>query len=370
MKKISIFHFNPLELYPPVMNMLEFLGNELPENYSIRVYSTTSKKNLKLFESNNKRITIRRFGKYANVMSSIRRLQLYLTYNILSFADAFIRNTSKVFYYETTSALPAFLLKKLKPSTLLFIHYHEYMTPEEYKKIGLLGRLLFFERKIYSKAYWISHTNRIRLDSFIKDEGITNYNSLHVMPNYPSRQWGRLLDKKALAIPLKIVHVGAIGLDGFYFKEFANWVEQQNGKVHWDIYTQHDDTELKDYLKSIYSKYIHVQGFIPYHDIPMVLGQYDVGVILYKGTSPNIVYAEPNKLFEYLACGLDVWVSQDIKGVLPYVKTDSYPKVISMSIKDANFKVEKLIDREQIPFVPTKYYYEEQYKTIRSLLLQ
>jgi hypothetical protein len=303
-------------------------------------------------------------------MNPIRRLQLYLTYNILSFADAFLRNTSKVFYYETFSALPAFLLKKLKPSTQLFIHYHEYMTPEEYKKIGLLGRLLFFERKIYSKAYWISHTNRIRLNSFIKDEGITNYNSLHVMPNYPSRQWGRLLDKKALAIPLKIVHVGAIGFDGFYIKEFAGWVERQNGKVYWDIYTQHDDSELKDHLRSINSKFINVKGFVPYHDVPKVLSEYDVGVILYKGTAPNIVYGEPNKLFEYLACGLDVWVSDEMKGVFPFVKTDSYPKVISMSVKDADFKVEELIDRKQIPFVPTKYYYEEQYKRIEESLFQ
>jgi hypothetical protein len=33
---------------------------------------------------------------------------------------------------------------------------------------------------------------------------------------------------------------------------------------------------------------------------------------LYKGHIPNYIYNVPNKVYEYLACGLQVWYSKDL----------------------------------------------------------
>jgi hypothetical protein len=350
--------------------MLAFLEKELPEDCSIRVYSTYSKKDLKLFATTNKRIIIKRFGKYDNELSPFKRVQLYIIYNFLSFADSFAWGAGTVFYYETISAVPAYFLKKLKPSIPLFIHYHEYVTPDEYNNIGLLKRIHVLEKKIFSKAQWISHTNEDRLNLFVRDTGIVKDDRLHALPNFPSKEWNTPSIKRTVSSPVKIIYVGAIGFDALYVKEFANWVEGQNGKVIWDIYSQQDQSELNAFLNKIDSKFITVKGYISYHHMPDVLNKYDVGVILYKGLSPNFVYNAPNKLFEYLACGLDVWFPQELKGAYPFIKTDSYPKVLSVSFKDTNWELEKLISREHLSYRPTQYFCEEQYKTIKNLLLQ
>jgi hypothetical protein len=245
------------------------------------------------------------------------------------------------------------------------------MTSEEYKNIGLLGRLLFWEKKIYNKALWISHTNEDRLKLFVNDTGISNDNRLHTLPNFPSKHWGITSTKGSITTPIKIVYVGAIGLESLYVKEFAEWVERQNGKVIWDIYTQQNDYELKEFLQKSNSKHVIVKGFLSYHQLPEVLSQYSVGVILYKGFSPNFIYNAPNKLFEYLACGLDVWFPRQLKGAYPFIKTNSYPKVINIDFENLEaMDIEVLIDRKTIPYIPSSYYYEIQYQTLRNELIQ
>jgi hypothetical protein len=51
---------------------------------------------------------------------------------------------------------------------------------------------------------------------------------------------------------------------------------------------------------------------VDYYQLPMELVKFDVGLVLYKGTIPNHVYSVPNKVYEYLNCGLDVIIDQNI----------------------------------------------------------
>jgi hypothetical protein len=60
------------------------------------------------------------------------------------------------------------------------------------------------------------------------------------------------------------------------------------------------------------SKYINLFESINYFKLPEVLIKYDVGLTIYKGFIPNYIYNVPNKVFEYLACGLKVWYSKDL----------------------------------------------------------
>ena len=39
MRKLAIIHFNPIELYPPVMNWLDFLARKEGEDMQVRVYT-------------------------------------------------------------------------------------------------------------------------------------------------------------------------------------------------------------------------------------------------------------------------------------------------------------------------------------------
>lgn len=51
---------------------------------------------------------------------------------------------------------------------------------------------------------------------------------------------------------------------------------------------------------------------IDYYELPKELIKYDIGLVLYKGHIPNYIYNVPNKVYEYLACGLQVWYSKDL----------------------------------------------------------
>ena len=61
-----------------------------------------------------------------------------------------------------------------------------------------------------------------------------------------------------------------------------------------------------------------------------MLAQYDVGVILYRCNTTNYKYNASNKLFEYLACGLEVWYPPQMLGVKPYSQNDVFPRVMEV----------------------------------------
>ena len=73
----------------------------------------------------------------------------------------------------------------------------------------------------------------------------------------------------------------------------------------------------------------------------------DVGVVLYNGHIPNYIYNAPNKLFEYLACGLDVWFPDVMAGSMDYVNKNGFPKVLSIDFNNLNkFDLAAAIERQ------------------------
>ena len=88
---------------------------------------------------------------------------------------------------------------------------------------------------------------------------------------------------------------------------------------------------------------------VDYEQLPGVLRKYDIGVVLYNGHIPNYVHNAPNKLFEYLVCGLDVWFPDVITGSLEFVRDKDFPKVSAIDftiLKD--FKLTTAIERRGI----------------------
>ena len=366
MRKLAIIHFSPIELYPPVLNWLNFLSqqnrNVRTEVYTLKDFGHPG------FSPATPNIKIIRPGSITRTAGSWRKNFLfaypnYILFYCITLLRLIITRPDVILYYETLSCFPAFIYKKyFRRKVRLFIHYHEYTSQEEYAKGMILSRWgLALEKKLFPRTEWISHTNADRIRLFRKDNEDVLLPSIHELPNYPPRSWQK--SQATGRIPgetLRIVYVGALSMETMYTREFADWVTMQSGAVIWDIYSDNITPDTRSFLESIGNKYIRFKAGINYFSLPDILSNYDIGVILYKGHILNYVYNAPNKIFEYLSCGLDVWFPRVMKGSLPLVTTGTFPKVIPVDFEMLDtFDLSSALDREGIEFKPPSYCCED-----------
>ena len=315
MHKIFIIHFQPLELYPPVINLLRFLSKENTGKAAIHVISTNpAGRNLFQVPA----VRLHRPARWSKPMSSIKRAWLYLAFNFGALWLLVRHRPSKVLYYETMSAFPAVWYKKLfNRSAALFVHYHEYTSPAEYASGSSLNRWLHrLELSVMPAMQWVSHTNRDRLNLFLNDIGGKSLVQTTVVENLPPASWKNVIDQHhhSRTNSIRTVYVGAFSLETLYVKEWASFVQQYPQKYSWDIYSDNYDAEAIVWIQQLNAANISFKGAVQYDELPATLASYDVGVILYKGHIPNYVYNAPNKLFEYLACELDVLFPDSMMG--------------------------------------------------------
>jgi hypothetical protein len=280
----------------------------------------------------------------------------YILFHLRVFLGLIKTKPNAILYYETLSSLAPIIycgLKKWKVE--LFIHYHEYTTPEEYKSGMKIGRIFHFvEKKYYDKATWISQTNSDRLGLFRNDYTSIKFKRLEVLANYPPASWAeKSIQRTMYNRPIKIVYVGAFSNDTMYINEFAEWVLSKAGLVHWDIYSSNFDKNTRNYINALDSTYIKFYNAVEYDNLPSVLINYDIGIILYKGHILNYVYNVPNKFFEYLACGLDVWYPKEMLSCNEYKTVNTYPKVIEIDFnKLDNFNLEETLNKQNLAYEP------------------
>jgi len=359
---IAIIHFQPLEYYPPVQNIIRYLGRELPDK-QILVYTTApGRRGVAAFRPDSSHIRITTSGSIKTSQNRFMRLFQYLIFNTGVLFHLWLHRPGRVFYFETLSSFPAFIYKKIiNRKADILIHYHEYTTPGEYRTGMLLERQFHsFENYLFPRASWLSHINDERMRRFLEDISPVKVKNPKILPNYPPESWRAEPGTGKQGACKRIVYAGALGLESMYIQAFAEWVEAQNGKAQWDIYSQQDGTELRTLLASMNSKNIHFLGMLSYDELPAILQTYDLGVILYKGVKPNHVHAASNKLFEYAACGLDVWFSKQMTGSYPYIKTDSYPRILPVDFSDLNNEITPdMLLHKDIPYEPSPYYCEK-----------
>jgi hypothetical protein len=81
--------------------------------------------------------------------------------------------------------------------------------------------------------------------------------------------------------------------------------------------------------------------------------------------SENWIQNAPNKVFEYLACGLDVWFSKTITYTLSIARDDVYPKIIAVDFDNLKeFNIQKAIKRDGIKLKSDDFFYENIYGEI------
>ena len=360
-REVVIIHFQPLELYPPVMNLLTFIAREY-SGEEVTVYTTSpGKKDVLPFQVKGGKISIRRIASIDGQQGAFSRYLNYLLFCLGSLFGLLRIRPGKVLYFESLSSFPAWCYKKFfNRKVAIFIHYHEYTSLPEYEAGMKLNR--YFHKKegwLYTRAAWISHTNPERISLFLKDLPEAGILPVHVLPNYPSRSWARPASP-ARQLPVRVVYVGALSMDTMYTGTFTDWILAQDGKVTWHIYSRNMSVEAADYFKGIRSEYIKLMPGMDYDNLPSVLAQYDAGVILYNGHIPNYVFNAPNKLFEYLACGLDVWFPEIMRGCGPYITSGTYPKVLPIDFSRLEkFQPEAAADITGLRYEQPRFCYEE-----------
>jgi hypothetical protein len=362
MRKIAVIHFHPLEIYPPAQNFIRFLESQPLNNTAFLVLTTaTSVNNLQPFKTGSANIKIRRLAKSSKNHAAFLRYCNYFLFYFSCLWYLIRQRPAKILYYETLSFFPVYLYKKfLNPGVALFIHYHEYTSAAEYKTNMLLANYFNkLEKQYYPKAQWLSQTNNYRMKMFLAENLMVPLPITHALPNHPPKAWAQPV-KSVIKKPVKLVYAGAIDLESMYLKEFAAWIDDQKGEAVLDIYSLSVAHEAISFLENHKSKYINLLPGISYEQLAGVLPKYDVGVALYKGVIANHIYSASNKMFEYLACGLDVWFPKEMIGSLEYVTIGTFPKVIALDFKNLrNVDINVLISREGLRLSNTAYYAED-----------
>ncbi|HWK05459.1 MAG TPA: hypothetical protein VNS58_17590 [Puia sp.] len=369
MRRLAILHFNPIELYPPVLNWLHFLAEKGGGDFQVTVFTMHAGDGHAVFVAPSNTIKIVRLGSLGK-KAGMAYLN-YLYYYAGSLLQLIKLKPDIVFYYETLSSFPVFVLKKyFRRNTALFIHYHEYTSKKEYEQGMVLGRWGHrLETKLYPLAEWISHTNSDRIQLFRKDLAGVLLPPVYPLPNYPPSSWRSAVQATtSIGLPVRMVYVGAMSLDTMYTREMAEWVAGQSGKVIWDIYSDNYTDEARAYLMSFGESLIRFRRGVDYYSLPGILGGYNIGLILYKGHIPNYVYNAPNKLFEYMACGLDIWFPAVMLGCHSFVTEGVYPKVMGFDFTNlSELDLSSAIDRSGSRFISPEFYAE---KALAELLLK
>ncbi len=365
---IVIIHFNPLERYPPVTNLLNFLS--VKSKRQIIVVSTCNARHsgLKNYEKRTENIIIKR-SRHVNSSSVLRLFNYFLFYSKCLYL--LIKHRPKsILYFETISSLAPLFYKKIKgPKVKLLAHYHEYTSVHEYKHNMRLVTLMHqMETRMYPWAYsWISQTNEVRLEKFINDNGLEKIDQpvFHTMPNYPSKYWAKRKAVFNSTDKIRLVYVGSLGYDTMYLQELADWVRKNKDYMSLDFYAYNIDERAKQFLQEQNDNCIRFHGGCDYNELPEILKDYDVGLSIYKPVSDNWIYNAPNKIFEYLACGLDVWFSRTMTYTKRLERGDVFPKIIAVDFEDLDeFDFRKAIKRDGLLHKESGFFYECVYPEI------
>ncbi len=358
-----IFHFQPIERYPPAVNFIRVLAARA-NSEKIHVITNSAGNTINI-----PGVHIHRIANLNPNLGKLTRILLYLRYILAGLRILIRLKPDSVLYYETISAgAPCIYKKWINRRSRLFIHYHEYTSEIEYKGGMVLTRWLHrLERSVYARAFSVSHTNQDRMNLFLKNIGGLEASTLRILPNHPPKAWQQFaLDPESgVNKRIRFVYLGALSLETLYVKEMAEWVASKPTACYWDIYTDNFDNEARQYIEQLGASNIVFKGSVQYNQIPELLQNYDIGLILYKGHIPNYIYNVPNKLFEYYVCGLDLWFPAHMLSSHTMVTKGTYPKVIAIDftrLKELN--LEELTSNQGLSYQKFDYNCESTYEKL------
>jgi hypothetical protein len=357
--KLIIVHFRKIDIYPPIINLTRFLSERGIKTTLYTAYQCDA-----TFNSNVEVINQRE-------ISPLGKRWISVLYFYLRVFTGLVRTSCDLMYFESLSCPPIWFYLFCSPSSKrrVFAHFHEYFSIEEYAQQSFLerwGRRL--ESKVFHKYSWISHTNSDRLSFFQKEYPTLSSKNLRVMPNYPPLSWLRKPELSKTRTT-KLIYIGSISFASFYLRELIDWLLSMKGMFSCDFYSLNAKSAEINFINSLPNEIASFKGAVPYDDLPKILPQYQVGIVMYKIASKNMIFNAPNKLFEYLACGLDVWFSNTLLSTYKYETKDTYPKVVKVDFTNlAFFDVESAISKEGLRYKNPSFVMEDVYEDLYKSL--
>jgi len=345
-------------MYPPVTNLIRSL---VRGGFSLQVHSSYNR-----FEGIPFACASTLIYRNANpaIGGAVLKLGKYAWFQLSTLVRMIVQRPDAIIYIEPSSSFPVYLYSLLRPRVPVFIHHHEYHSPDQFLRPGM--RLIrWFHRleqqRLLLRARWVSHTNAKRLELFCQDCPGVPKTARRILPNYPPGKWREGANSAWAQTngPFRFVYVGSLSLRDTFLEGFVRWLlTQPPGSVQFDVYAYNLDAPTRGFLEQAHGEVIR---FFPkgvaYDDLPEMLRQYRAGVILYRAETLNYRYNETNKLFEYLICGLDVWYSQRMEGVRPHARANVRPRVIecdfeNMGSRDWTPLLDRAVDLPAGPPVP------------------
>lgn len=370
--RLSIVHQLPLERYPPVLNLLEWLDRQT----GVRVQVLSSEAagggdvNSTLTRAEVVRIVSRGAGAVVRWMRTLAwhgrtawRLKQFRPDVVLS--------------VEPHSALAVWLyFQFFRGRARLLIQHYEYYAEADYCRAGnrLLRLNRWFERSLYLRADRVSQTNSDRLRLFSADNPEIPSEKLVTWPNYPPGSWFSLPPRSWPANvhgPLRLVVAGALSLRDTYIGPLVEWVlGTEECGCTLDVYASQCDAVTAEWLRERCGERLRFHaGGVAYSELPGVLRTFDVGLILYRCRTVNFVWNATNKLFEYLTCGLDVWYPPCMLGIAPYARSTAAPRVLETDFDNLQaLDLSARKTRSHLPTIPWTTTCEDALKPLLELL--
>jgi hypothetical protein len=319
--KIAYLHNLPLEYYPPATNFLDMLSRS--RQAMVKAFTTHNRKGREPYTNGSIDVQRRR-PPNPSAVPFLRMLQALWWHVRTSWALLRFRPDA-VIYVEPHSAIAAWIYFRLfGGSARLFIHHHEYYEQRDYGRPGMRIPRLGFAR-----ASWISQTNADRLRLAVQDNPAVSPEAWHTLANYPPAEWARW-DEKPEPVSrharLRLIYIGSASFEDTYIREAVEWAAAHSDAVELHVCGYNVADSIWEWLET--ARFPNVSfdkdGY-SYDDLPAVLAGFDVGLVLYKGNTTNFIYNVPNKAFEYLVCGLEVWYPVEMKGMRNFARGNPAP---------------------------------------------
>jgi hypothetical protein len=312
--KIAILHFNLIEKYPPVMN---FIFSAIENNPDQKILVITTKNTTLYSTPHFPNTKIYRFGTIST--NPVKRYASYIWFNLFSSIVLLMNRVDQITVFETLSIFPLWFISKIFKSKKGHIHFHEYMSEPDRRASSAYMKVLFKLEDQLLRENSCSQTNEDRKCLFLEDKPFIKPEQVEVRPNMPPKSWWTTYGqykKSSSDGKLSLVHVGTCDNNTMYVKEVLDWVSDNQNSLELTFISQEIHKATNDLILSYNCPVIKIIPPIDYYQLPQELVKYDIGLVLYKGHIPNYVYNVPNKVYEYLACGLGVFTSSQLTSTI------------------------------------------------------
>jgi hypothetical protein len=286
---------------------MNFINDLIDQNYKSRISVITSVNNSPFSSIKFKGVNIFRLGLI--VASPFLRYFFYFIFNLFGTIILLLKRPDFIFVFESFSIFPAYIYSIFFKKAKVHIHFHEYISLPEKTAASLYMKLLFHFERILIFANTCSHTNEDRKSLYLADYPLLRPNAVYVFPNLPPRSWwlefGRW-KKCSISKKIKLVHFGVLSAETMFLEEILVWVSSNANELELTFFSQEITKSAKDLFVKYHSPSIILKNPVDYFNIPKILINFNIGLVLYKGHNPNYLFNIPNKVFEYISCGVKV----------------------------------------------------------------